>query len=455
MAITKIHPVKRSIIQSIEYICDPSKTNGECLVSSFACSPETADLEFTQALRETGMRKNGNLAYHLIQSFKPGEVTPEKAHEIAIRLADRILEGKYSYVCATHMDKDHVHSHIVFCAADNVRHRKYNESRESYRKIRQYNDEICAEHGLSVIPSSGCKGKHYGEWKAYKKGNSWKDRIRKDIDQAIISAGSYEEFLALLDGKGYQIKGHELGSGTRQYISFCPAGKERFVRGSVRSLGPEYTKERIAERILEKEMHSEKSFKKGTSTHLIDTSARRFAENPYLKRWATLQNLKLMAGKYNDVGTLTDLADRLHEASDRFRESREELAQMDKAIKRLGEGIKYARNYQAYLPIHRQYRRSADPDAYFRKHERELILFDGAREYLRENRSSLNSMAPDILTREYEDLTSRRQELSAKCVQYDKDRKKLEKDLGEMASFLGLRESRDIIIPGIESEKQR
>ena len=77
-----------------------------------------------------------------------------------LQLADRILEGKYSYVCATHMDKDHVHSHIVFCAADNVRHRKYNESRESYRKIRQYNDEICAEHGLSVIPSSGYKGKH-------------------------------------------------------------------------------------------------------------------------------------------------------------------------------------------------------------------------------------------------------------------------------------------------------
>ena len=453
MAITKIHSVKRSIKSSVRYICDPSKTDGECLVTSFACSPETAEFDFASALKAAGNRKNENLGYHLIQSFKPGEVTPEKAHEIGLELADRILGGKYSYVCATHQDKGHVHSHIVFCAADNIRHRKYNSCKQSYYRIRQLSDEISAEHGLSVIAGTKSKGRHYGEWKAGKEGSSWKERIRKDIDSAIRNAGSYEEFLSILKAQGYTVKGEKLNS-AQKYISFCPAGKERFVRGSERSLGSKYTKERIAERILEKEQTPDKTRRKKSPDRLIDTTAKRFADNPYLKRWATLQNLKLMAGKYNEIGTMTDLAERLQKVSDQCNESREKLVLMDKRIKRLAEGIKYARNYQTYLPLHKKYRKSADPDACFRKHERELILFDGAREYLRENKAELKTMDPDVLAKEYESLKGYRQELSVQYRQYEIEKRKLDNDLREMASFLGLSDSSEKRIPGIESDKQ-
>ena len=341
MAITKIH--SGYIKSSIKYICDPSKTDGECLVTSFACSPETAEFDFGSALQAAGNRKNENLGYHLIQSFKPGEVTPEEAHRIGLELADRILEGKYSYVCATHQDKDHVHSHIVFCAADNIRHRKYNACKQSYYRIRQLSDEICAENGLSVIAGTKSKGRHYGEWKAGKEGSSWK----------------------------------------------------------------------------EQEQTSDKTRRKKSPDRLIDTTAKRFTDNPYLKRWATLQNLKLMAGKYSEIGTLTDLAERLQIVSDQTKTKRETLAQMDKRIKKL-----------------------------------ELILFDGAREYLRENKAELKTIDPDVLAKEYEILKKSRQELSGQYRQYEVEKKKLEKDLSEMASFLGLNDSLEKRVPGIESDKQ-
>lgn len=125
MAYTRIHAIKATVDRSIAYICNPDKTDGELFVSSYGCSARTAALEFAFANGKT-TGNDGNLAHHLIQSFAPGEVSFEEAHQIGTELADRLLEGKYSYVLATHIEKDHVHNHIIFCATDNISHRKYN-----------------------------------------------------------------------------------------------------------------------------------------------------------------------------------------------------------------------------------------------------------------------------------------------------------------------------------------
>lgn len=130
MAVTKIKPIKSTLSKALDYIENPDKTDGKMLVSSFGCSYETADIEFEYTLSQA-LQKGNNLAFHLIQSFEPGEVDYQKAHEIGKQLADAVTKGQHEYVLTTHIDKGHVHNHIIFCAVNFVDHHKYN--REKYR----------------------------------------------------------------------------------------------------------------------------------------------------------------------------------------------------------------------------------------------------------------------------------------------------------------------------------
>lgn len=250
MAYTKIHAIKATVNKAIKYIINPDKTDGQMLVDSFACSPETADKEFDFALNQN-MIPGPNKAFHLIQSFMPGEVNYDEAHQIGQELADRLLQGKYSYVIATHIDHNHIHNHIVFCAADNINHRKYDDNKRSYHHIRQLSDELCSEHNLSIIKPGLKRGMKYNEWVARKNGTSWKAQLQTDIDETIKIAKSYENFIELMKAKGYEIKGEEFGEGAAKYIAFRPLESKNFVRGSDRAFGPGYTKENIRDRILE------------------------------------------------------------------------------------------------------------------------------------------------------------------------------------------------------------
>ena len=150
MAITKIHAIQATVHKAVNYICNSQKTDESILISSFGCSPETAAFDFKFALSKTN-QADPNKAFHLIQAFAPGEVSYKKAHQIGVELADKLLEGKFSYIVSTHIDKGHVHNHIIFCAADNVNHEKYHDCKQTYYHIRRLNDELCSKHQLSVI----------------------------------------------------------------------------------------------------------------------------------------------------------------------------------------------------------------------------------------------------------------------------------------------------------------
>ena len=248
MAYTRIHAIKSTVTKAVDYICNPEKTEQKLLVDTFGCGIETVKHDFMFALSRTNP-SDKILAYHLIQSFAKGEVSHEEAHRIGIELADKLLEGKYSYIVATHTDKGHPHNHIIFCAADNIAHKKYNACKKSYYHIRKLSDELCKEHNLSIIIPSGKKGKSYTEWKAEQKGISWKKRLQEDIDECIRIAKSYEEFLQLIRAKGYAISGEKIGDSHAKYIKFKAPGQERFIRGSTRNFGDGYTKEDIKNRI--------------------------------------------------------------------------------------------------------------------------------------------------------------------------------------------------------------
>ena len=251
MAITKIHAIKTTVSGAVNYICNKEKTDSSLLISYFGTTPETAADDFIFTLSHTD-KSDPNKAFHLIQSFAPGEVSAEEAHKIGEELADRLLQGRYSYIVSTHTDKGHIHNHLVFCAADNIDYQKYHDCKRTYWNIRHINDELCEEHNLSVIRENQHKSKKYKEWLADKNGTSWKSQLKTDINETIKQSHTYEEFLSLMQSKGYEIKDSEIGPEAHKYIGFRAPGQVKWVRGREKSLGPEFTKERIKERIEEK-----------------------------------------------------------------------------------------------------------------------------------------------------------------------------------------------------------
>ena len=206
MAGTKIKPIKSTLSKALAYIQNPAKTEEKMLVSSFGCSYETADIEFAYTLSQA-LEKGNNLAHHLMQSFEPGEVSYEKAHEIGRQLADAVTKGQYEYVLTTHIDKGHIHNHVIFCAVNFIDHRKYNSNKRSYYGIRNISDRLCRENGLSVVvPGRGSTGKSYAEYQAEKTGPSWKGKLKIAVDALIPQASDFADFLRLLQAAGYEIK---------------------------------------------------------------------------------------------------------------------------------------------------------------------------------------------------------------------------------------------------------
>ena len=179
MAVTKIHPIKTTLNKAVDYICNPDKTDNQILISSYGCSYQTADIEFGFTLSKA-RDKGDNLGHHLIQSFAPGEVSYEEAHRIGKELADKVLGGRYEYVLTTHIDKGHIHNHIIFCAVDFTTHRKYVSNKKSYYQIRnaacdRFMDKMSSLTGvfhnetMSFDRETG-KPKHFQAGRLYFKG---------------------------------------------------------------------------------------------------------------------------------------------------------------------------------------------------------------------------------------------------------------------------------------------
>ena len=446
MAYTKIHAITATVNKAVDYICNPDKTDEGILISSYGCSPETAAYDFKFALSKTS-QSDPNKAYHLIQSFLPGEVSYKEAHQIGVELADKLLEGKYSYVVTTHIDKGHVHNHIIFCAADNVNHEKYHDCKKTYYNIRNLSDDLCREHELSVITSGEKRGKTYKEWQANKSGSAWKEQLKADIDEAIKIAATYEDCIELIRAKGYEVKGEDFGEKAHKFISFRPLDKERFVRGSAKSLGVEYTKERIKERIEEKTLVKEKKrvpfptrkkpiIKDYSRKNLIDTTEDKFAQSPGLKHWADIQNLKIAAASYSQAGSIAELEKQIAAKSTLAKTARESLVETERQLKDLGQVLKYAEQYKANHIYHVRYKKSKDKDAYLRRHETELILHDGAENMLKRFGIDLKTLDVEKLRSDYNALYSKKQTLQKTYKSAEKETADLNRKLDNLNQYL-------------------
>ncbi len=455
MAYTKIHAIQATVHKAINYICNPAKTDESILISSFGCSPETAAFDFRFALSKTS-QSDPNKAYHLIQSFLPGEVSYKEAHKIGVELADKLLEGKYSYVVTTHIDKGHVHNHIIFCAADNVNHEKYHDCKKTYYNIRSLSDDICREHELSVITPGERRGKTYKEWQAGRNSSAWKEQLKADIDEAIESAATYEDCIELIRAKGYEVKGDAIGENSLKYISFRPLDRERFVRGSAKSLGTEYTKERIKERIEEKALVKAKKrvpfparkkpiVKDYSRKNLIDTTEEKFTQSPGLKHWADIQNLKIAAASYSQAGSITELEKQIAAKSTLAKTARESLVETEHQLKDLGQVLKYAEQYKANHIYHVRYQKSKDKDAYLRRHETELILHDGAENMLKRFGIDPKTLDVEKLRSDYNALYSKKQILQKTYQSAEKEAADLNQKLNNLNQYFDRNPEQQIV----------
>ena len=339
MAITKIHPIKSSLKKAIAYVVAGGKTDEGFLVTSFACTPESADLEFSFTLSHC-MQKGNNLAFHLIQSFKPDETDPETAHKIGVELSNGFLKDQYEYVLSTHVDKDHIHNHLIFCAANFLDHRKFVSNRRSYYQIRKLSDRLCQDFGLSVVVTSEEKGKAYKEYLAHQTGTSWKTDLRRAISQTIKHSQSYEEFLLRLNVSGYETK-------QNQGILFRKIGQQRYVKG--RTLGLPYTLEQIKKNFLQKQTHANQSQTSDRLPSLIDIDAYLKAiKNKGYARSLEIKNLKaisksLLFLEEQGIYTVGSLDNKLREVKEEFEATRVEIKKLEDKISELSEIAKHIR----------------------------------------------------------------------------------------------------------------
>lgn len=379
MAITKIHPITTTLTKALNYIQNPKKTDGTLLVDGYGCVPETAYQQFMRT-KEKVDKKDGYLAFHLIQSFSPGEVDYVAAHKIGIELADKVFKGRFQYVIATHIDRGNVHNHIIANSVSFKDFGKYNSSPNSYYFIRRTSDMLCKEYGLSVVAEPKDKGKSHYEHSLDKKGQSWKSLLRQNIDRCIIKARDWDEFLLLMQRGKYEIK-------SGKYISFRAEGQERFTRS--KTLGADYTEEQIRNRIAGGKRIEIESSQRVSLIIDIENAMKERQKNPEAYRqWATVQNIKTMANTLNFLTehNLLDY-DKLSEKTEATRESynstRTRIKEIEKRLKTIDEDIHNIDNYRKTKPIANKLETVVFKERYRKEHEADLIIFGAAEKYLK------------------------------------------------------------------------
>ena len=415
--------------KAIAYILNPEKTDEKLLVSSYGCASETAarEFEWTRKIAEQkGMNPVRIIARHVIQSFGIGEVTPELAHEIGKQFADEILGGKYEYVLTTHIDKDHVHNHLIFNAVDFVDYHAYKSYKRIYYDMREVSDRLCKENGLSVIPPSQNKGMSYKEYTEAKRGTSWKQKLKQTIDRLVITAKDYDDFLRLMQEAGYEIK-------PGKYISFRAEGQERFTRS--KTIGENYTEERIKERIAGRTPRKSQRQTTPKGISLIgDIQERiRLIDSKGYEHKAKLTILKEAARTLNyltenNLLQYADLEKKVEDVHSSYDRTGKELKGVEARLREVQPLIENISNYQRLKPVYDAFQKAKDKPGFKAKHEAELVIFEAAR-------STLLAMQGDEKLPSLKTLQAQQQRLLDEQQRLYDERAKLKKEVKQIETI--------------------
>lgn len=385
--------VGAAIRDIIDYVENPEKTNQGRLVSSYQCSARIADKEFLLAkklyIQKTGRVRGADdvIAYQLRQSFAPGEITPEEANRLGRELAMRFTKGRNAFIVCTHIDKAHVHNHIVFSAVTLNCDRKFRDFRGSGRALARINDTLCIENGYSVVETPKHSGKSYNKWLGDRAGLSHRERLCCVIDEALKQKP--ESFAALLDllrKAGYEIKGNPANPSLRG------GEQKRFVR--MDTLGPGYSAAELIAVIAGERQHSPKKRKAKTPKQpqrknqlLIDIQEKLTqGKGAGYANWAKRFNLKQMAqtvaylqdNDLMDYASLTRRADaasgKYHELSDRIKTTETRMAEI--AVLRT-QIVNYVKTRDTYVA----YRKAGYSKKFRAEHEADILLHQAAKRH--------------------------------------------------------------------------
>lgn len=436
MAITKIHRIHKTLDNAIAYVVNGAKTEDKTLLSSFACSqdPSIASWQFEQKKNAMHDSRINTLAHHLIQSFLPGEVDANTAHKIGVELADKYLGGRYQYVIATHVDKGHIHNHIIFNAISINQKQIYKSYKKSYYDIRNLSDELCKEHGLYVIPPSPNRGQSFYEYTQAKQGTSYKAKLKETIDNLIPFCKDYEDLIKRLEHAGYEIK-------RGKYISVITSNQERFTR--IKTLGIDYTEEVLIDRIRSKSKHIQIKKPDRNAGKIIDIKgSKNIRDNPGLTRWATIHNLQVTSAEYNAMkklgfSSLESLQKGLDKAIDVMEEKQHIITKIDDKRRHLSIVMEYVNNYKGTISTYKEFQKAKDKDSFLQNHESEVTMFEAMSKQIKEmGYPKLPSFKS--LKSEYDDLGAERsllhseyKESKAKVDELTSLKNNLEKFLGK------------------------
>lgn len=422
MAITKTHPIKSTLKAAIDYICNPAKTDGSLWVSSYGCSAQTADIEFAWTRRHA-IDKGANLGRHLIQAFEPGEVSAEEAHEIGMQLAKEVLGGKYEFVLSTHIDKGHIHNHLIFNTVSFADHKHYHSNKRSYHEIRRASDRLCKEHGLSVVVPGQDKGKSYIEHTATQTGTSYKAKLKAAVDRLIPASTDFEDLIRRLQQEGYEIK-------RGKYVSCRASDQERFTR--LKTLGVDYTEEAITARIAGHSRPSRQPKQRdGRISLLIDIQNNiKAQQSAGFAHWAKLNNLKQAARTMNfltehGIDSMEELESRVASVTGRRDTALASIKDTERRMAELSLVMKYAGTYRQLRPLYDRYRQSRDKEKFLRGHESEIILFEAAARELKKL-GAVPLPSTESMKAELADLAARKETLYAEYTSARNEAKEYE-----------------------------
>ena len=399
MAITKIHPIKSTLNLAIEYIVNGDKTDEQILVSTHKCHESTAHTQFLRTRNDAGT-KGTVLARHLIQSFLPGETTPEIAHQIGMELCKKILKDEYEFVLSTHIDKGHIHNHIIFNNVNMVTSRCYQSNKKSYHQIHCQSDKLCKENNLFVIDEFyesykkkyKTNGKSWYENEQAKRGASWKSRLQFDIDRMINQSKNWNEFLKKMADLGYEIK-------YGKHIAFKPKDKPRFTRA--KTIGEDYTEERLKERISERVSIKTPAVKKRIGRVIDMNTSMKVKESKGYEYWATKHNLNTMAEsviflREQGIKSVKQLDEYIQKAADERQNLQDKIKAIDKEIQKLSATMEQVHTVKKYREYYKEYKASPSDKAFFKEYKAQITLYENALSELKKSYSKLPN-SKDIL----------------------------------------------------------
>ena len=403
MAISSLYPRKtmrnrrRFMADRLDYDQKAEKTIGGDLVSSYMCLPESAAEEFEASKKlyflTTGRRQDPAhdiLMYRIIQSFKPGEITPEEANRLGYELARRFTKGKHAFIVCTHVDKAHIHNHIIWNSTTLDHSRKFRDFLGSGRAVRRLNDTICVQNGYSIVANPKRRGKSYNKWLGSKP-PCHRDQLRMAIDAALAQKpADLDALFQLLRDAGIEV------SPRGKSIRLKAPGGKQFVRLDGDSMGADYSIPSLLAVLAGEKQHTplSKNIRRADPPKvnlLVDIQAKLQAgKGAGYARWAKTFNLKQMAQTLNyltEHGLLdyVDLAAKADEATGRYHELSATIKAAEQRMAEIAVLKTHIINYAKTREVYVAYRKAGYSKKFKAEHESDILLHQAAKKFFDES----------------------------------------------------------------------